>query len=76
MFDTFSWEEFCQDIEIEKAGLYIQLPTYTALRSLQQSSTLVPGIHKRPSAGLETNEPLMKIRRLDTWSVLFVFLFK
>ncbi|XP_010470609.1 PREDICTED: midasin-like isoform X2 [Camelina sativa] len=63
------WEEFCQDIEIEKAGLYIQLPTYTAVKSLQQFNTLAPGIHKRQSAGLETNEPLMKIRRLDTWDV-------
>ncbi|EOA33965.1 hypothetical protein CARUB_v10021460mg [Capsella rubella] len=63
------WEEFCQDIEIEKAGLYIQLPTYTALKSLQQFNTLVPGIHNQQSVGLETNEPLMKIRRLDTWDV-------
>ncbi|EOA33535.1 hypothetical protein CARUB_v10019643mg [Capsella rubella] len=63
------WEEICQDIEIEKAGLYIQLPTYTVLRSLQQFSTLVPGVHKRQSARLEANEPLLKIRKLDTWSV-------
>jgi midasin len=63
------WEEFCQDIEIEKAGLYIQLPTYTALKSLQQFNTLVPGINKRQSAGLEADEPQMKIRRLDTWDV-------
>jgi midasin len=68
------WEEFCQDIEIEKAGLYIQLPTYTALKSLQQFNTLVPGINKRQSAGLEADEPQMKIRRLDTWLVIFVFL--
>ncbi|KAL1208785.1 Midasin [Cardamine amara subsp. amara] len=63
------WEEFCQDIEIEKAGLYIQLPTYTGLSSLQHFSSLVPGIHKQQSAGVETNEPMMKIRRLDTWDV-------
>ncbi|KFK27090.1 hypothetical protein AALP_AA8G332700 [Arabis alpina] len=60
------WEEFCQDIEIEKAGLYIQLPTYMGLRSLQQFSTPVPGIHKRQSA---EKEPSIKIRRLDTWDV-------
>ncbi|XP_024011307.1 midasin [Eutrema salsugineum] len=63
------WEEFCQDIEIEKAGSYIQLPTYTGLRSLQNFSTLVPGTLKRQSAGVEEKEPLMKMRRLDTWDV-------
>jgi midasin len=45
------------------------LPTYTALKSLQQFNTLVPGINKRQSAGLEADEPQMKIRRLDTWDV-------
>ncbi|CAA7023541.1 unnamed protein product [Microthlaspi erraticum] len=63
------WEEFCQDIEIEKAGLYIQLPTYTGLRSLQDFSTIVPGIQKRQSAGVDEKEPLKKMRRLDTWDV-------
>ncbi|KAG2281052.1 hypothetical protein Bca52824_052272, partial [Brassica carinata] len=60
------WEEFCQDIEIEKAGSYIQLPTYKGLRSFQDFSTLAPGIHKQQSAGVGEREPLMKIRRLDT----------
>ncbi|KAL0877422.1 hypothetical protein Bca101_027127 [Brassica carinata] len=63
------WEEFCQDIEIEKAGSYIQLPTYKGLRTFQDFSTLAPGIHKKQSAGLEETEPLMKIRRLDPWDV-------
>ncbi|CAH2065804.1 unnamed protein product [Thlaspi arvense] len=60
------WEEFCQDIEIEKAGFYIQLPTYTGLRSLQDFSTLVRG---RKSAGVEEKEPVMKIPRLDNRDV-------
>ncbi|CAN8238565.1 unnamed protein product [Cochlearia groenlandica] len=63
------WEEFCQDIEIEKAGLYIQLPTHMGLRSLEQFSTLAPASRKQQSTVVEQREPLMKIRRLDTWDI-------
>ncbi|XP_010530743.1 PREDICTED: midasin-like [Tarenaya hassleriana] len=65
------WQEFCQDVEIEKAGLYIEFPTHTGLGSLKRCtdfyhpSNLEYLANCPQSSQLDNLEPLRKIRRLD-----------
>lgn len=71
-FDMFSWEEFCQDVEIEKAGLYIELATDKGLSS-PQVSFILSGRQNQQPAGAEKTEPLMKIQRCDGSLSLILF---
>ncbi|XP_010528473.1 PREDICTED: midasin [Tarenaya hassleriana] len=63
------WLEFCKDVEIEKAGTYIELPSRSGLRSLQQCTNYPSNLHSLvnspASSQLDNLEPLRKIRRID-----------